>query len=163
MEQRAKNVLVFAIHQIVGTWGIAIFAYYLGSSSFELLNAFGRPYSMRPLHWILTETPFFPVQIILGLYCGWLVGRRFRHRSMLWVWVIPALILSYAVVAVPTLTPQMTSVLAQTGGPLGHYFGWDCQPKDGCLDQLLLTMPFYVATAYSLGAWFAFTSAGSRS
>lgn len=159
---RAKRVLVFLIHQFVGTWGIAFFAYFLGSSIFELPSVFGRTYSMRSLHWILTETPYFPVQISLGLYFGWLLGRRFKHRSMLWVWVIPALILCYAVVAVPTLTPQATSVLVQTGGPLSHYFGWGCQPKDRCLDQLLITMPFYVATAYSIGAWLAFTSAASH-
>lgn len=161
-KRRVNSVLVFAFHQMLGTWGIAFFAYYLGSSIFELLGVLGRTYSMRSLHWILTETPFFPVQVILGLYFGWLLGRRFKYRAMLWVWIIPALILCYAVVAVPTLTPQATSVLAQTGGPLSHYFGWGCQPKDRCLDQLLITMPFYVAVAYSIGAWLAFTSAAFR-
>jgi len=154
-ESRLKSVLIFVMHQLLGTWGIALFAYFLGSSVLELFGLFGRPYSMRPLHWILTETPFFPVQIALGLYSGWLLGRRLKHRSMLWVWILPGLVLSYALVAVPTLTPALTSVLDQSGGPLSHYFGWGCQPKNRCLDQLLITMPFYAAVAYSLGAWLA--------
>jgi hypothetical protein len=158
----AKSVIIFVIHQFVGTLGIAFFAYFLGSSIFELPSLFGRTYSMRSLHWILTENPFFPVQIALGLYFGWLLGRRYKHRSMLWIWIVPALILSYAVVAVPTLTPRPRSVLAQTGTPLSHYFGWGCQPKDRCLDQLLITMPFYVAAAYSIGAWLAFNSEASH-
>jgi hypothetical protein len=159
LQQSAKPLLLFVVHQFVGTWGIAIFAYYLGSSIFEILNLIGRPLSVRSLQWILTETPFFPVQITLGVYFGWVLARRFRHRSMLWVWILPALILCYAVIAVPTLSPQETSVLVQKSGRLSHYFGWGCQPKDRCLDQLLITMPFYVATAYSIGARLAFISA----
>ena len=156
-KSRLKSVLIFVMHQLLGTWGIALFAYFLGSSVFELFGLFGRSYSMRPLHWILTETPFFPVQIALGLYFGWLLGRRLKHRSMVWVWIIPGLILCYAVVAVPNLSPEPTSVLVHSGGSLSHYFGWGCQPKDRCLDQLLITMPSYAATAYSIGARLAFT------
>jgi hypothetical protein len=129
---------------------------------FELPGLFGRSISMRPLHWILTETPFFPAQITLGLYSGWWLGRRFQHRSMVWVWVIPGLILCYALVAGPNLSPQPTSVLMHSGGTLSHYFGWGCQPKDRCLDQLVITMPFYAATAYSLGAWLALKGSESR-
>jgi len=157
-----KSVLLFVIHQFVGTWGIAFFAYYLGSSTLELLSALGRTYSMRPLHWILTETPFFPVQIALGLYMGWLLSRRFNHRSMLWVWIIPASILCYAVVAGATFSPFETSVLTTSGDPLAHYFGWGCQLKYRCQDQLLITMPFYASAAYSIGAWLAFTTAASH-
>lgn len=158
-----RSVLAFVGHQFLGTWGVAFFAYYLGSSIFELLNLLGGHYSMRGLHWILTETPFFPLQITLGFYFGWALCRRLLHRSMVWVWIIPAMILCYALVAIPTLTPHTTSVLVRGSGRLSHYFGWGCQPKDGCLDQLLITMPFYVATAYSVGAWLAFTSGVPRS
>jgi hypothetical protein len=159
---RRKLVPIFVMHQFVGTWGVALFAYYVGSAVFQLLAMINPSYSMRPLHWILTETPFFPVQIILGLYLGWLLARRLKHRQMVWVWIIPGLILGYAVIAVPNLSPVPTSVLAHSGGTFSHYFGWGCQPKDQCLDQLLVTMPFYAATAYSIGARLAFTSAASH-
>jgi hypothetical protein len=159
---RFKSVLTFIVHQLVGTWGIAFFAYFSGSYLLELFGPFGRAHWMRSLHWILTETPFFPVQIALGLYSGWVLGRRLKHRSMMWVWVIPGLILCYAVVAMLNLSPPRTLVSLYRGGSLSHYFGWGCQPRDRCLDQLLITMPFYAATAYSIGARLAFTSATSH-
>src|SRR5690349_11018714 len=90
-----KVLGLFFVHQLVGTWGIAIFAYYSGTSFLELI---GRPQWIRTLQWILTETPFFPIQVILGLGLGWSLARRLAHRSMLWVWVIPTLILIYATV-----------------------------------------------------------------
>ncbi len=152
---RLKAVLLFVMHQIIGTWGIAASAYFFAGLWFDLLGLLGRPYSMRPLHWILTETPFFPIQIALGLYSGWYLGRRLKHRSMIFVWLVPGLILGYAVVSFPALTLNLPSFLVSSGDPLSHYFGWGCQPKNRCLDQLLVTMPFYTATAYSIGAWVA--------
>jgi FtsH-binding integral membrane protein len=150
-----RLVLVFLAHQLVGTLGVAFFAYYLGSAVFELLGLFGRSYSMRPVHWILTETPFFPIQIVVGLYLGWLFSRHFKQRPMLWVWVLPFLVLLYALA---TFSDGSSSALDQTTGRLSHYFGWGCQPKDRCLDQLLVTMPFYAAVAYSAGARLALIS-----
>lgn len=147
---RLKWGLTFVIHQFVGTWGIGIFAYYLGITTLELLNLVGAHLPMRPLHWILTETPFFPMQIALGFYSGWYLARRLKHESMMWVWVIPGVIVCYAVLSMTTI--QRTSVFDRFGGSFSHYFGWGCQPKDHCLDQLLLTMPFYASTAYSIGA-----------
>jgi hypothetical protein len=41
------------------------------------------------------------------------------------------------------------------GQKFSFYFGRGCQPKDGCIDQLLITMPLYAAIAYSGGALLA--------
>jgi hypothetical protein len=153
-----KSVSVFVIHQLVGTWGVPFLAYSLGTSVFRLMEFLGRTQSMRSLHWILTETPYFPVQIALGLYFGWLIGRRFGHRSMKYVWIAPFLLLMYAVIWLPTVTPELTSVLLQVRGnqsAISHYFGWGCKLRERCFDQLFVTMPFYTALSYSIGAWFA--------
>ena len=109
---------------------------------------------------LLTELHYFPMQIILALWTGWSFGRRFQHRSMLWVWVLPFLLLCYAVVAIPTLAPDIvfTSVITQATGnhsSLSHYFGSGCLVENGCIDQLIITMPFYVSVFYSLGALLA--------
>jgi hypothetical protein len=154
-----KLASIFLMHQLVGTWGGAIFSYYLCSAVFEFLSLFGRSYSMRPFHWILTETPFFPIQIFVGLYLGWLFSRHFRQRAMLWVWVLPFFVLLYALA---TFSHGSMPVLDQTTGRLSHYFGRGCRPKDRCLDQLLVTMPFYAAVAYSAGARLAHISAEPR-
>jgi hypothetical protein len=156
---RAKTVLIFVVHQIVGTWGIAFFAAFALFSFFDVIPDFvGWKRSMRFVHWILTEIPFYPVQILTALYVGWRVGRRFQHKSMLWVWVLPLAVLCYALMVGVTLNPVWTSVLVRpstVGSRLSHYFGWGCQPRAHCLDQLVITMPFYASAAYSLGALLA--------
>jgi hypothetical protein len=149
------SVLVFILHQFMGTWGVALLGPYLGMIAFELIRFFNRSFSMRSIHWILTETPYFPMQICFGLYCGWLLGRRIPQRYMTWVWILPAFLLSYCVVFVPTINPQLTPMLYRPEGPLSHYFGWGCNPQNRCLDQILVTLPFYSSAAYSLGAWLA--------
>jgi hypothetical protein len=73
------------MHQFIGTWGTAVVAYFLGASLLDLLGHFGWNPPMRYPYWILTETPYYPVQIALGLYFGVLLGHRLHHRSMVWV------------------------------------------------------------------------------
>jgi hypothetical protein len=152
-KSRVKSVLIFLMHQLISTEGVVVFAAILGTTVFEILRQVGLPVQTRFVHWILTETPYFPVQIGLGFLWGWLLGRRFRHKSMVWVWILPAVLLTYVVAEVRTITPDLTSVLGQSANPFSHYFGWGCQPKNRCLDQILITLPFYSAIAYSLGGW----------
>ena len=112
---------------------------------------------MRFVHWILTENPFYPVQIVAGLYLGWLLGRRLQHRSMLWIWVLPLAILCYWFAALH-LPSELASIFARPAtlqDRLSFYFGWGCQPRAHCIVQLVITMPFYASTAYSLGALLA--------
>jgi hypothetical protein len=152
---QGRLIGLFILHQFVATWGIAIAAPYILILSLDVLPDRWTP-SMRFVHWLLTETPFYPIQIGAGLCLGWILSRRFHHRVMLWIWVLPLLILCYAVIAVPTLTPSVTfnSVfIPSSASRLSHYFGWGCRPEHRCLDQLVITMPFYVSVAYSLGAF----------
>ena len=154
-ESPVKTVLIFVMHQFIGTWGVAFFAAFALTTTFDGLGDFGWHSPMRNLHWILTQNPYYPIQIALGLYLGWKLSCRLRHKSMVWIWMVPLVILFYSVV---TFTPERKSVLehprpGQTR--LSHYFGWGCQPTTHCLDQLLVTMPFYVSVAYSVGAWMA--------
>jgi hypothetical protein len=134
-----KETGIFLAH-MAGSWlGIPAVAAF-GTLS-EITPGWGR--------WILTETPFFPVQILLGLVLGFWLSRRFGHRVMLWTWTIPALILAGAILFEP---PGFLS-----GGlpDSSRFFGEKCLPQNRCFDQLIFTMPFYSAAAYSLGALFA--------
>jgi hypothetical protein len=75
-----------------------------------------------------------------------------------WIWVLPFAILCYSVLTATVLIPDWTSVLARPGAGqswFSHYFGWGCQPAAHCLDQLLITMPFYSSLAYSMGTFLA--------
>jgi hypothetical protein len=134
-----KEIGLFLAH-LVGSWlGIP------AAAAFETLSEVTPKWG----HWILTETPFFPVQILLGLAVGFWLSRRFGNRVMLWTWIVPALILVGAIL----FEPQ-----GFLSGGLTHgrrFFGESCLPQKRCFDQLVFTMPFYSATAYSLGALLA--------
>jgi hypothetical protein len=153
----AKRLAVFLVHQLIGTWGIGVAAPLALILCSDIVRVFGVAVYMRGVHRILTETPYFPVQVLFGLFLGWLLARFLPHRSMLWVWIVPLGVLCCAVIAFPW-TGQLT--IPQYAGlssssRFAHFFGWGCSPRNRCLDQLMITMPLYSASAYSLGAWLA--------
>jgi hypothetical protein len=153
-----KEIRRFGMHQFFGAWGVAVAATFLTDFMFTVVHLLGLPLSNHYYGDLLTGLPFFPIQILLGLLAGWFVWKHFKHRVMLWVWVLPLLILCVAFVWVSTLTPGLTSIWLEAGvgqSRLSHYFGWGCRAKYSCYDQLEITMPFYVSLAYSLGAWLA--------
>jgi hypothetical protein len=146
---RLKSGLIFLMHQVISTGGVFVFASILSTTVFEILGQIGLPVQMRFVHWILTETPYFPVQIGLGFFWGWLLGIRFRHRSKVWVWVVPGLLLSYVVVAVRTITPDLTSVPGQSANPFSHYFGWGCPLLDHSVPPVWVYGGMVVAEEFS--------------
>lgn len=150
----ARSGLIFVLHQVIGTEGViwltTLGAFVLTSTVSEVHEAWRHSAFMRGLHLILTNTPFFPIHIAFGGYLGWKLYRRWRHHSMLWVWILPGLVLTYAVIAIPTFSPWWSPPAGT--GPLSHYFGWGCRADDRCYDQLTFTQPFYTSVAYSVGA-----------
>lgn len=153
-----RGTLLFILHQYIGTLGITILSAYLTAYVFDLLRVFGKSFPAKTMYWILTGTPYYPVQISLGLLLGWLIGRRVRHRAMLWVWILPLAYLSVAVVAIPTLVPNWIPPAYQAGvgeSRWKHYFGWGCGGLHPCFDQAAITLLFYAAAAYTIGALLA--------
>jgi hypothetical protein len=155
----AKSALAFVLHQFIGMYGIPFTAPLVFSLGFKFLHLFGHPYSNRSFYSIVSETPYFPVQIFFAAILGWLLGRSLLHKSILWVWVLPSSILGYAFfTGLPMADFGYTSVLAgrlSAQARLSHFFGWGCRPQAHCLDQLVITLPFYSSLAYSAGAFVA--------
>jgi hypothetical protein len=154
--ERTKAVLFFFLHQAIGTLGVAIVAATLAFFSFGTLRPMNpHLFTARNASWLLTETPYYPLQILVGLWSGWLLSRRWPHRSMLWVWVLPLAFLCYTFVAIPTLVPEAVAEAFQAGvgqSRISHYFGWGCSIRNRCVDQLVVTMPFYASVSYSIVA-----------
>lgn len=153
-----QGALVSILHQWIGYFGIVILASSMTAYVFDVLRLFGKPYPSKTMYWILGGTPYFPVQICLGLVLGWMIGRRVRHWAMLWVWVLPLVYLVYAIFAIPTLAPNWIPPAFQAGigeSRWKHYFGWGCGGVRPCFDQNAFTLPFYCAAAYSVGALMA--------
>jgi hypothetical protein len=90
------------------------------------------------------------VQILVGLLWGFQLGRRYGHRVMLWIWIVPALgiilLIQFAHLSVVVVSGvQLTKT--------EHFFGWGCLPQNHCYDQTGFTLPLYAAAAYSIGAF----------
>ena len=143
----ATNTLLFLLHVIVGTIGVSVEASLLRYSVVASL-----PSLTRTAEWISLETPYFPIQILVGLLCGFLLGRRFKHRVMLWIWTVPALCIVVMILFVP-LRPVIVSGVELT--KTEHFFGWGCLPRNHCFYQMPITLMLYAALAYSVGAFAA--------
>jgi len=146
------NGLRFLLHLILSAVGVRVMASVLRYSFVVPLHQFFPSLSLRTGHWILLQTPYFPVQIVLGLLWGFQLGRRYGHRVMLWTCVVPGTLIALLILFVP-LSPVVVAGVKITKAE--HFFGWGCLPQNHCFDQVGFTLPFYAASAYSLGALFA--------
>jgi len=150
--------LMFVVHQVFVLWVVVVSIPILTASALNLLRVFGWQHARSAYSWVLNGTPYFPAHIALALLLGWLLARSLQDRSMLWVWLLPSLTMAYALVAIPTLTPQLVLSGFQAGfgqSPWFHYFGRGCQLGNYCIDQTSFTRPFYASLAYSLAALIA--------
>lgn len=134
------------MHQLIGTIGVLFLAALLTTLVFELPSPWGRMLAGHDVAHVLTEIPYFPVQIVVGLLLGWAISDAFEHRSMLWIWVLPYAWLLYSFAR---LSPVLRMPFQER---LSYFFGRGCRPENGCVSQVGITLPFYAAVAYSIGA-----------
>jgi hypothetical protein len=146
------NALYFLGHLALSTLGVGgVAAPVLTYSVVLFLHPFFPSLGTRTVGWILTETPFFPVQIVVGLLWGFQLSRRYGHRVMLWAWVVPALAIAFFILFVRLPTVVVSGVeLTQAE----HFFGRKCLPQNHCFEWAF-TLLLYTAAAYSLGAFLA--------
>jgi len=155
-----KPVLLYLMHQIIATqgvwWATILSVLSIKFTLEEIFEPLGHSLLVRDLGWLLGSNPFYPLEILVGLCFGWKFFSWWHRREMFLVWIVPAVVLIVAVLAVPTFTPARISMLDLHAGALEHYFGWRCVRENGCIDQIIATIPFYCSVAYSLGAWLAY-------
>jgi hypothetical protein len=60
----------------------------------DLLMLSGKYFTTGYLYWLLSGRPYFPIQIALAIFLGWIFGRHLWHKSMVWVWVMPLIAMS---------------------------------------------------------------------
>jgi hypothetical protein len=80
-----QSALTFGLQQLIGMYGIPFTVPLVFSLAFKFLRLFGHGYPRRTFYSIVSEMPYFPVQISFALLLGWLLGRALRHRSVVWV------------------------------------------------------------------------------
>lgn len=152
-----KRALVIVMHQVLATLGVPFWALVLTSIAFGIPRLWGHVFRMSDLRGVLLAAPYYPIQIIVGLFGGWLVWRQSRHRIMLWVWVFPLVALILGILDDLTrsfdLRPGFFALNFRI--TLMRFFGSQCRLEDRCFNQIGLSLPFYTAVAYAIGAWLA--------
>jgi hypothetical protein len=141
--KRAVTILIFGLHQLFCPYVLLALSAFLTFAATPLVHLFGTPATTRTAHWVLTETPYFPVQITLGLISGFVIGRFRRIPFTTWMWAIPFLVLIAALIFKPLQPGQAR---------LDHFFGWGGLPPHRQYDEIAITLPFYISAAYALAA-----------
>jgi hypothetical protein len=135
------TTLSFLFHQVVSTVGVVVLSALFVTTLFSISHLI-RPSFLGRASLLLTETPGFPVQVVLGLALGFVLGKLMYRRVMMWVWVLPLAILIFAIVFEPR---SYSSLFA-------HFLGGGCSPSGQCFDQLLFTLPCFASAFYAVGA-----------
>ena len=147
--------LWFLAHLIIGAIGVPVITSVGRYSLVLFVQSFNPALGLRWarwMEWILLETPYFPAQIVIGLVLGFELGRRFKHKAMLWIWVVPASIIVLLLLFAPFPEMVVNGVVLTR---VEHFFGGRCLPQNHCFEQVGVTLPLYASVAYSLGAYVA--------
>src|SRR5260370_42143390 len=136
-------MLIFAVHQFVATIGVIVFTAFI---AFQLLPniSFLQGKMNRSLHWILTETPYFPLQIAIAGLLGYLIcSTKLRHFALLWVWLLPLL---WIAAAFFNLIPTTADVVVKPA--IAHFFAQRSHPPSHFFIHLPFTLPFFHSLSY---------------
>ncbi len=132
-----KVALKSVLHQAFCPYGLMIAA---AINIFMVVGMFHG--TAKTASYILTGTPYFPIQIGVGAINGYLVGRYTVWPLTRWIWIVPVGILLAYMIFDPL--PQGVSLF-------GYWFGWS-----GVIGHVFpslqtgVTGPFYLSAAYSL-------------
>lgn len=143
-----RGVAVFLVHQLLSTIGTMIGTAVITFTLIALLHQWWPELTNKTASFILTGSPYFPMQVFFGFLLGWALMKRFGNQASLWVWCIPALVLIVAMIHGPMLRFDTS----QPYRAVNYFLSSGCRAQDRCLDQIIVTLPFLTATAYSMGA-----------
>jgi len=132
----------FLFHQVLSTFGVVVLSAILIYTLWSIFHLVSPSADLGRASSLLTDTPGFPIQVVLGLALGFVLGKTRYRRVMEWVWILPFAILVFAIVFEPR---NYSSLVA-------HFLGGGCRPSGHCFDQLLFTLPCFVSVSYSVGA-----------
>jgi hypothetical protein len=154
-QSRIQAALLFLMHQVLATWII----FFAANSAIGIAADFPTIIGIRMHHSLITSVtrpPYFPAQILWAFFLGWSLSGFLRHRTMLWVWVVPSAVLGWLYIRFPNCpVPLFRSACLDSPSAYSLFFGRNCAPGGSCLYQLYFTYPFLAAVAYSLGALLA--------
>jgi hypothetical protein len=160
--QEVRRGLMLLGHQVSATFLVVIWTTLLTAMALGVPRLWGHVFRERDVYPLMTASPYYPMQIMVGVLWGWLRGFVTRERMMLWVWVCPLALLVIAILTRADTYPSSVipgSLLSEYSSIRSYFFGRGCRPQNGCIEQLGTTLPSYASVAYSIGAWLALTIA----
>ncbi len=125
---------------------LAVIGAFLTVTAMPLFHVWYKAATVRTAQSILTENPYYPVQITIALIAGFAVGNIRGIPFTRWMWVLPLVLLLGAMIFVHLPEGQTR---------LNHFFGWGGLPQFHQGDETVFTLPFYVSIAYSATAFLA--------
>ena len=148
-------ILTFLLHQLISTVIIFVTATLAVGFIADFLRMIGFTIFPAFIH-AASLPPYFPAKILWGFFLGWSLGGFLRHRVMVWVWVIPALVFGFVYFSFPNCPLDwFRNACLDSPSARTLFFGSNCAPGASCLYQVWFTFPFLAAVAYSLGALIA--------
>jgi hypothetical protein len=153
-----SRTLTLVIHQLSATFGVILWAAVLTGALLQIPRLWGHVFYQKDVYFLLSGSPYFPIEVSVGLMWGWLVGGQFRQRAALWVWVFPLFALCWALLEAPATYTSIIipgAELPVYTSKLSHFFGRGCRLEDRCIDEFGITLPFYTSVAYSVGVFLA--------
>lgn len=144
------SAVKFILHQLLSVLGIGLACAVITFELCSLPIHLGADLPATEANWLLTEIPGFPIQTLVALFAGFSLAKIYRHKEMLFVWILPLISLILGMVLV---IPEVS---------LSYFFSSACQPsndyvvqRDHCVYQIVFGLPFLVSLAYALGALLA--------
>ena len=149
-KSRTRTALSFVLHQLLSTLVVMPLAAFLTFAAAPLFRPFlASPLNVHQVSAALTETPGFPIQVVLGFIVGATLGCWLKQKPAQWVWLLPVTVLAILFFTLPVSTLEHSSFFER----IHYFFGTGCQPSQRCFDQIVTTGPTLAAVSYSLGSF----------
>jgi hypothetical protein len=133
---RSSGIGVFLVHLLTATVGTLLITGLLALLLEQIIR--------RDVVSAMALGPFFLLPIVSGIVLGYYFTPMFPSRGANWVWVVPALVLVVNITGALSSPYERKNVWVNEFGPQSR-----CT---ACLDEPLITAPFFGCIGYAVGA-----------
>jgi hypothetical protein len=133
------------LYQVMGLIAAPMLSTILVYSIFSFAHIFAPAISMEWRGRLLTQTPGFPIQAVVGFLLGFTFGRYSspsKRRLMLWVWVLPLILFISALVSQPL----------NGSGMFGPYYPPEVHHQSTFLELMSWAILLIPSAAFAMGA-----------
>ena len=149
-----RKVGSWLAHTAVAAVGVPLLTAAISITGADALGDSSAASNVKYAQHLLTGMHWFPLQTVAALILGFVVSRALKARLGVWTWILPLVALTAALPFLPLVSPYARNLVLTLPEKLSDLFGSGCDVRQRCLDQVVLTLPFYSSVGYSIGAFF---------